>query len=163
MKNQFIKVIGGAALAILILMIFVQVWVSAQGNAQNDKGLIGSWNVQVTIRDCQTGTAFVSFPAMMTYHEGGTMTEAANDATPLLRTGGQGVWSYRSGRQYSSAFQFFRYNSDGTYAGTTKVRKQIEVSKSGDTYSATATFDFLDANGNPNGSGCATEAGTRFE
>ena len=52
MKKQILKAIGGAALAILVLAVFAQVWVSAQAQSGNEQGLIGSWDVQVTIRDC---------------------------------------------------------------------------------------------------------------
>jgi len=76
MKKQILKAIGGAALAILVLAVFAQVWVSAQAQSGNEQGLIGSWDVQVTIRDCQTGTEFFSFPATNTYNQGGTMQES---------------------------------------------------------------------------------------
>jgi hypothetical protein len=164
MSKKILKVVGGAILTILMVAGFAQVWVSGQEvNGQSEKGLTGSWDVQVTIRDCASGTPLISFPAMMTYHQGGTMTEAANDATALRRTGGQGVWAFQFERRYSAAFHFFRYNGDGSYAGTTKIRKRLEVSKSGTSYSATTTFDLLDASGTTTASGCATEAGTRFE
>ncbi len=173
MKNTFLKTIGGTALAILMLTFSAQIWVSAQSDEQtqenlserrgNDRTLEGSWDVRVTIRDCQTGAALASFPAMNTFMQGGTMQETANDAAPLLRLPGHGVWNFQSGRRYSSAFHFFRYNDDRSYAGTAKIRKQIEVNRFGDRYSATARFEFFDPNGNSFVSGCATEAGTRFE
>ncbi len=72
MKKQMLKAIGGASLAILMLAVFAQVLVSAQDNDNqllrngNERSLVGSWNLQVTLRDCQTGMEFVSFPAMNT-------------------------------------------------------------------------------------------------
>ena len=79
MKNIFVKTIGAAALAILMLIGFAQIWVSAQENkdsaetlsTKNEKGLVGSWNVQVTIRDCQTGAAQAGWRANVLLWQGG--------------------------------------------------------------------------------------------
>lgn len=176
MSKKSFNTIGAAALAVLLLALCAQVRVSAQdksndarskqdtSSGQNgNEGLVGSWNVQVTIRDCQTGATFVTFPAMITYNQGGTMQETANDATPLLRLPGHGVWSHQTRRTYSRAFQFFRYNADRTYAGTAKINVQIELNRSGSSYNATGVFEFFDPNGNSIVSGCATETATRFE
>lgn len=167
MKNTYVKTIGATALAILMLAVFAQVWVSAQNNksesSQNEQGLVGSWDIQITIRDCGSGAALVSFPTMMTFNQGGTMQETANDATPLLRLPGHGIWSHQRGNTYTRAFHFFRYNPDGTFAGTTKITGHLELDRRSNTVSGTSTFQFLDPNGNVVGSGCATEAGTRFE
>ena len=61
MRKQIVKVIGGASLAILVCAVFAQVRVPAQGQNQNEPSLVGSWNLQVTLRDCQSGTPFVGF------------------------------------------------------------------------------------------------------
>ncbi|MGH9948923.1 MAG: hypothetical protein ACRD6X_17255 [Pyrinomonadaceae bacterium] len=174
MKNNFMKTIGATALAILMLTVFANIWMFAQDKTDeqsqedfyrngNARLLVGSWNVQITIRDCNSGTAFVSFPAMMTFNQGGTMQETANDRTPLLRLPGHGVWSYQRGRTFSRAFQFFRYNADGSYSGRNRIRGPIEVNRSGNRYTSTTSFEVLDPNDNVLDSGCATEVGTRFE
>jgi hypothetical protein len=170
MRNQIVKAIGGM-LAILTLAVLTQVCVSAQTrssatpqktDSNRDQGLAGSWDVTTMIRDCESGTIFVSFPAMMTYHQGGTMQEAANDAAPLLRTAGQGVWELQTGHTYTRAFHFFRYNADGSFAGLGKITGLITVGEGSNTYTGTTYFDFTDPNGNSVASGCATETATRF-
>ena len=163
MKKQILKAIGGASLAILILAVFAQVWVSAQEQSGNEHGLVGSWNVQVTIRDCQTGAALANFPAMITYNQGGTMQETALGADPLLRLPGHGVWSQHNGRRYSSAFQFFRFNPDGTFAGRNIIRGAIRLGQSGNEFTTTDTVGVFDANGNLIVTACATARATRFE
>src|SRR5688572_24883015 len=93
MKKTFLKTIGTAALAILMLATFESISASAQDNTvdgetasttkeksadQNRRGaraLEGSWNIQVTRRNCQTGEALVSFPTMSTFMRGGTMQD----------------------------------------------------------------------------------------
>jgi len=180
MKNTFLKVIGGAVLAILMLMMFAQVRVSAQfiiteeqnkeqieGN-RGARALEGSWSTQVTIRNCQTGDAIRTFPRMNTFMQGGTMQEFSAAVAPSLRGPGHGVWSHLSeritdGQRFSYAIQFFRFNADGSFAGKVRERRNVEVDFFGSTYNATGTGEIFDANGNLIATACATETGTRFE
>jgi hypothetical protein len=168
-KKQFLRATGGASLVILMLATFAQIWVSAQDkdneSAQNgnERSLIGSWNVQASIRDCQTGTVLVTFPAMLTFNQGGTMQETANDAAPLLRLPGHGVWSQHNGRRYSFAFQFFRFKPDGTFDGRNIIRSDVSFEQSGNRYTTTDTVEVLDANGDLITTACATSTATRFE
>lgn len=162
MKKQMMKAIGVASVAILMLAVFTQVWVSAQEPKGNDQGLVGSWNLEVTLRDCETGTASFSFPAMSTYNQGGTMQQAAIPGPGVTALGGHGVWSHQTGRGYSGAFQSFGINPDGTF-GRLIVRSAISLGQGGNDYTSTDTAEFLDANGTVVGRACSTTAATRFE
>jgi hypothetical protein len=102
MKNTFLKTIG-TMLAILMLAMFAQISASAQDknnkeesnvrteenlSAQrenNDRKLEGSWNIQVTRRNCQTGEALVTFPTMTTFMSGGTMQDYGVALAPTGR------------------------------------------------------------------------------
>ncbi len=180
MKNTFLKTIGGTMLAILMLAAFTQISVSAQDiindeqieeqtqedaftRRENTRKLEGSWNHQGMRLNCQTGAILGTFSAMFTFTRGGTFWESGTQISPSLRSPSHGVWSYQSGRRYTTAFQFFRFNADGTLAGKQIVRQQIEVSRSGDSYTATATAQVLDAGGNVIANNCAAGTGTRFE
>ena len=162
MKNQILKAIGGTALAILLLATFAQMRVSAQGQSGNDQGLVGSWNLQVTLRDCDTGNALVSFPAMNTYNQGGTTQQTAVPGPEGPALPGHGVWSHQTGRHYSGAFQFFTLNPDGTF-GRVIVRSAISLGQGGNSYTSTDTAEVLDANGNLLFRACSTTTATRFE
>ena len=176
MKNTFLKTIGTAWLAILMLATFALISVSAQdksseeSNTQtqedsskqsdNARGLEGSWSSQVTIRNCETGAALFTFPAMQTYMRGGTMQDSSADSK---RSSGHGVWSYQSGRRYSAAFQYFSFNADGTFAGTVKVRLQNTLSRFGSSFTTNATIEIFNPGGTMITTGCATANSTRFE
>ncbi len=169
MKNTFLKLIGTAAMTILMLAMFAQIQVSAQQEPPEDltkrdlgQALEGSWDVQVTVFNCQTGAVLRTFPAMNTYMRGGTMQEFGI-GSGLLRGPGHGVWSNQSGRRFSSDFQFFRFNADGTFAGKQINRRQIEVSRFRNTYTGTATVEIFNPAGVLIATGCATESATRFE
>lgn len=159
MKKQILKAIGGASLAMLVL--FTQVTVPAQ--VQNGNGLVGTWDVQVTIRDCQTGTPLFGFPSMITYNQGGTLQESDLGGPGIVRLLAHGVWSHQTGREYTSAFQFLIFNLDRSFAGKNVVRSAITLGPSGNDYIGTDTGELFDANGNLVSKGCATTVATRFQ
>lgn len=186
MKNTILKTIGGtaAALAIVMLAVLALVQVRAQDNSNeqksseqmkedaseqigNERDLEGAWNFQVTLRNCQTGAALrPPFPAMNTFMRGGTMQEFGI-GSGLLRSPGHGIWTYNSG-SYTNTLQFFRFNADGTYAGTQKVRREIELSRFGNplfgsNLTATSTVEIFNPNGVLIATGCATETATRLQ
>ncbi len=172
MKKQILKAIGGVSLAILVLAVFAQVWVSAQdndnvllrnGNGGNERRLVGSWDVQVTLRDCESGTPFVTFPAMNTYNQGGTTQQTAIPEPGFTLLPGHGVWSHQTGRRYSGAFQFFILNPDGTLARRAIVRSAISLGRDGNSYTSTDTAEVLNANGDLLFRGCSTTTATRFQ
>ncbi len=180
MKNTFLKTIGTTVLTILMLATFAQISVSAQdiineeqGDEQtredsftlraNTRRLEGVWDLTVTVRNCQTGAAIRTFPSMHTYMRGGTMQDFGVGGAPLPRSSGQGVWNYQSRGRYSAAFQFFRFNADGTLAGKQINRVQIELSHDGNNYTSSAVAQVLDAGGNIVANNCFTATATRFE
>jgi len=178
MKNTFLKTIG-TMLAVLMLALLAQISASAQdksgkeGSLQteenssvqngNDKKLEGSWNIQVTRRNCQTGEALVTFPTMTTFMSGGTMQDYGVAMAPSGRGPGHGVWRHQSGRSYSAAFQFFLFGADGAYTGRQIIRRQIELSRSGNEYTAVGAVEVLNTGGTVIANICTTETGMRFE
>lgn len=180
MKNIFLKTIGTTALTVLMLATLAQISVSAQDIVNEEKTdaqtqqdssaqranariLEGVWNIQVTRRDCQTGAAMVSFPTMSTFMRGGTMSDYGIAMAPAGRGPGHGVWSYVSGRRYTSAFQFFLFGADGIFTGRQIIRREIELSRFGSGYTATGAVQVLNTGGTVVATVCTTEIGTRFE
>src|SRR5262245_14660289 len=74
---------------------------AAPAHAGSDPRVVGTYAVQVTLRDCTTGApAGAPFDALVTLHEGGTISEAAGGLAfaPGQRTPAQGSWT-RTGRR----------------------------------------------------------------
>ena len=176
MKNTIFRKIDLAALAFMVLAAFAQISLFAQeikNEGQNQENgpplqqegrkLEGSWNSQSTRLNCQTGAVIGTFQAMLTFVRGGTMWDAGTQVSPALRSPSNGVWYHERGRHYESAFQFFRFNADGTPAGRQIVRQEIELSADGNSYAATATAQVLDLSGNVIANNCSSGIGTRFE
>ncbi len=94
---------------------------------------------------------------------GGTMQEYGVSFGASGRGPGHGVWSYQGGRRFTSAFQFFLYNTEGVYSGKQVIRRQIELSRSGNGYTAVGAVEVFNTGGTVIATICTTETGTRFE
>jgi hypothetical protein len=168
MKTMFLRVISGAALAVIFSLSVTQIPVSGKPGGSiigavpgQGKKLEGTWRVEVTLRNCQTGAPIRTIQALNTYLSGGAMLETGNSSP--FRSPSHGVWQHTGGRNYTATFMFFRFNPDGTSAGSQKVTRNIEVGEDGDTFTATASVEILDVNDNLIATGCATETARRFE
>jgi hypothetical protein len=81
------------------------------GKAESQsRKLEGTWRVQVTIRDCQSGAAVRTFPALLTFARGGTLTETTTGFPPALRTPGHGFWRHTGGQTYIAVSEAFLFN-----------------------------------------------------
>jgi len=174
MKNTFLKSIVGTALSLLMLIGGAHISALGQdvetsdqieaNQEQNPKrSLVGVWLTQVTRRNCVTGEPIAPVGNIqLTYARGGTLLETIGPST--LRSHGNGIWKREHGwNEYSYALRFMRYDSAGAFVGSGVVRGAITLDETGDHYTATATNDVLDANGNVIASGCATSVSTRFQ
>jgi len=162
MKNTLVKTIGATALA-LLLVGGTQMFVSGQDSARAQRSIEGAWRTTVTIRNCQTGASIITFPGLQTFNKGGTLAETATGAPPSTRTPGHGVWSQHGAQDYSFVFMFDRFNADGTYAGSQKVRGAVVLEASGDAYSVVASTEIFNPAGQVIATGCSTATATRIE
>lgn len=127
-----------------------------------DHGLEGVWDVTVTIRD-SAGNPLQSFRAMNMYIRGGVFEEFGARNPPERRGPGMGVWRPEGRHRYSAVLEFFLFNVDGTFAGTQKITRTIDLGAGLDSFTSNATIQVLDINGQLVQSGFATETATRFK
>ena len=154
----------GIIMTVVILMISV-VPVTAQSVTSQDEGhepsLVGVWLTQVTRRNCDTGEPIATNRIQLTFAEGGTFLETIGPS--IIRSPGNGIWKREHGwNEYSYALRFMRYDAAGSFIGSGVVRAALTLDETGNHYTATATNDVLDVNGNVIASGCATSVSTRF-
>ena len=178
MKKTFSQTIRGTALSILMLAI-APVWISAQdkGNEQqndeqaqeNSSGdraggrIEGAWDVQVTIRNCQTGAAIRTFASFGTFISGGTVLDSTSGTPQAQRTLGQGVWSHVSGKTYRFKFKAFNFDPSGNFTGWTIINHEARLNRSADEYESAGTSEIYDPNGTLIFTGCSTTTAVRFE
>ena len=156
MKNRVVQIS-----LIMVLAILMQVApVSAQ--VRTEPGLVGSWDLQVTLRNCNTGAVEGNFAAINTYNQGGTMHQAAVLPNPgVIPSGGHGAWSNSTGGRFSAAFRFFGFNLAGVHTDKVTIRSIITLEPGGDTYTSVDTGEIAIVNG-PVFIACSTSTATRF-
>ena len=165
MKNRFMQIIVGTFLGLLMLLIGTQTLVFGQENktnGQQSSALVGVWRNTITLRNCQTGNQIATFQGLLTFHEGGTMSEFGG-INPVLRSPGHGVWQASNPFHPTFAFTFLRFNADGTFAGTQRVRSTVSLGLDGNAFQSTGMAEVLDVNDNVVGMSCAATMATRFQ
>ena len=163
MKNTFVKSLGATALAFL-LVAATQMFGFGQNSERNQRSIEGAWRTTVTIRNCETGAPITTFVGLQTFNQGGTLAEIATGGPPSSRTPGHGVWSREHGSEnYSFVFMFDRFNVDGTYAGSQKVRGAVVLEASGDELTVVASTEIFNPSGQLIATGCSTATATRIE
>ena len=175
MKSRTMNIVAGLVLMAALVLPGTSLWTpalaaTAQQQSQDQERsesqgqkLEGTWRVQVTIRDCQSGAALRTFPAFLTFAHGGTLTETTTGFPPAQRTPGHGVWSHMDAHTYSAVSEAFLFSPAGVWTGKQRLTQVIEIGHDADVLSSTAMNEIFDTNGNLILTGCATAVGNRFE
>jgi hypothetical protein len=124
--------------------------------------LQGTWDMQITLTDC-SGHTIRSFPTLVAFNAGGTVTEASGGTSPALQTGGKGVWSHTTDSNYAFRFKDFTFNTSNVLTGWVIITGETTVDETGDANSGPATVDVYNASGVLVAHLCADAVGTRFE
>jgi hypothetical protein len=127
-------------------------------SADEPSHLNGLWNVNVTVRNCETGETIRTVRALNLFVHDGSMSETSSNSR---RSNSLGVWRHFRDNIYTSMFEFFRYNPDGTFATTARVTRRIELSEDGTRFATTGTVEDFDAQNVRVSVGCSTEIAAR--
>ena len=160
MKMKLVKSIMAPLVVACALMTMVAITAAGQG-ARGGR-LQGTWDMQITLNDC-SGHTIRSFPTLVVFMAGGTVTEASGGTASALQTGGKGVWSHTTGNNYAFRFKDFTFNTSNVFTGWVIITGELTVDTTGNTTAGPATVEVYDANGNLTASLCADAAGTRFQ
>ncbi len=179
------KALGGGRILALVgltgaLLSTSSGTVTANGSHQ---GPVGTWLVQVTLRDCTTNAPLApSFNSLVTLHEGGTISESAGSLgfAPNQRSAGHGTWTQRTRRTIAQrmvalilfdtpanlpgtpGFDPSKPVSPGFFAGWQTVTHTIRFTDA-DHLTSAGTNEFFKANGDSYRTGCSTAVAERFE
>lgn len=94
LKTMFLPAISGVVLAVLFSLSGAQATPPEEAEQ-----LVGTWQVQSTQRNCQTGAVLRTFPTLNIFAPGGSMLGTSAGASPALVSNAYGVWgSTRAGR-----------------------------------------------------------------
>jgi|SRR5271163_2030883 len=161
MKTTLLKTVLPTVLSAVIATALIQACsmgssqVSAQAADVADP-IEGVWSSQVTITNCSTGATLRSFTALNLFARGGTM-EDTDSQPPTGHGPGLGVWTDSGSSQYASSFQFFRFNTDGSLAGSQQIARTITLATDAQSFTSKINVTVLDASGNTTATACGTE------
>ena len=155
---------GGTAALVLAGMLALGSGLIAKAQSESQAGpLEGTWRVQLTVRDCQTGAELRTFPALFTFAKGGTLTVTTAGQNPALSTPGLGVWQKTGDHTYSAVSEAFVFSSAGAWIQTHRLTRAIEIGNDANEFTDTVTLEIFDTTGNLLATGCATSVASRFE
>ena len=161
------------ALVLIVGMLFVGAGLTAQARSEQagaKKELVGTWRMTITPYDCATGAERPAFRSMVSFEEGGTLTEAALSPAfqPGQRGPGHGIWNATGDHTYSVVFEAYilfttqpNPPAPGFQMGVQRVTTTIEVN--GNQSSGLASVEFFDVAGNLVSTGCSKAVGERME
>ena len=110
---------------------------------RGSKALVGSWMV-----DINRGPGLPALKSLQTYTGGHGIVENANGGA-TVRSASHGAWKRIGPRRYAATMVFFRYDpGTGAYAGTVKLRRQIEVAPDGQSFTGVSVAELRDPAGN---------------
>jgi len=162
--RRVLPAVAGLVLAGGLIQVFAG---GAAARPHRESRLVGTWRMQVTPKNCQTGQPGPGFDVLLSFARGGTMTEVMNAQAfqPGQRTAGLGVWDHERGNRYKAVWDaFVLFDSAGPPGykrGVQRLTWEFRVDDNQATIDATSQF--LDANGSLVFSTCASGTGTRFE
>lgn len=166
MKNNIVRLVGGILLAALIVSTPTLRSVAAQndGKIKNGGGrLEGTWDVQVTLRNCQTDAEIRTFASTTTFMFGGTLLDSTSGVPQALKTPGHGIWSHVGANIYRFKFKSFSFSPTGTFTGWTIITHEASMDPGGKYYESAGTAEVYLPNGDLAFTGCATTTATRFD
>jgi hypothetical protein len=161
MKTRLVKITFSSLLLACAVTTLVASTRPPMDGAVGGK-LQGTWEMQITLNDC-AGHVIRSFPTLVAFVAGGTLTEASGGTAPALQTGGKGVWSHTVDSTYAFRFKDFTFNTSNVLTGWVIITGETTVDVTGNANAGPATVHVYDPNGNLLATLCADAAGTRFE
>jgi hypothetical protein len=158
-------------LAGAFLMTSGSAGIAQSNNSASRNGLEGTWFVQVTIRNCATNGPLGSFNSLVTFHSGGTISEATSSPSFAVgqRSPGHGNWDAEGHHTYSQRMvALINFDtppnlpaSPGFSAGWATVTHTVELDDR-DHYTSTGTNAFYKSDGALYRTGCSTAVAERF-
>jgi hypothetical protein len=125
--------------------------------------MTGTWNIHMTLRNCQTGAALRSFSSLASFVDGGTVFEITSGFSPAQHGPGQGIWRHIEGNTYRATIDAFLFNAEGVCTGKQRLTQIIEVGDDRNEFKANATNEIFDTDGKLIQTMCATAVGCRLE
>ena len=161
-RTQF-KIAAASVLPAVATMLFVQAC-GGGGDAVAQTApdpIEGTWEATVTLQDCTSHATLGTFKGAQSMHRGATLTDTSA-GPPSARSAGIGNWSKNADGTYAIKFRYYRFNADGSLAGTNVVTSTRTLAADGSSYTGSTKNEARDLTGNVLSTSCVSDAATRF-
>jgi hypothetical protein len=176
------QVVAALTLAGALVTTSGTVWAKPSDGRAAGSELVGTWALNVTLRDCATDAVMGAFNSVTTFQEGGTSSgnTASLAFAPGQRSSEHGAWSQKRRHTYGHrvlALILFDtaanvpgtpgFNPDlpagpGLFAGWQILSHTITLSDA-DHYTSSGITEFFKADGTLYRTGCSSSVTERFE
>lgn len=166
MTSQRFRWAGLFALAMTIALVLAPGSIASAQSQQtaSGRGLEGTWRVEVTLRDCNTGAPLGSpFRSLITFARGGTVSETTSRFSPAVRGPGHGIWKQLQGSTFSSTLEAFLYSPAGIWIGWQRLTQTLEIGDDPNISTAKVHNEIFDTNDKLLVSGCSTAVAHRMD
>ena len=137
--------------------------IAGQPSNSQAKEIQGAWILHVSAHDCQTGAPVSNFQSLVTFAQGGTLTNVTTGGNPALRTTGLGTWEKAGDHQFTAVTMVFLFSPVGAWTATQRLANTFEIGSNPDELTGTTEANFFDTNGNLTATVCATVVGRRLD
>jgi hypothetical protein len=134
----------------------------ADNEGRGSRAIEGTWDVVVTIRNCETGAPVATFKAMDMFIQGGSVVDT-NAAPPSTRGPGFGSWEFVGDHEFRSTVRFYMYNPDGSFAGVRRLAQTYSVSVDNNSWESTVGITVFNPAGTMIATACGTAIASRAE
>jgi hypothetical protein len=128
--------------------------------------LVGTWEFQVTFRNCDDGTPLgPPFTSFHTYLPGGSAIEQGATPGPppaTSRSIGQGVWERAAGGRFQAQFTFYSFDATGQLLVRVAIDEDLEFT-GGDTVDGAGVGRVFTPAGQQVATNCFTSPGRRVK
>ncbi len=125
--------------------------------------IVGTWEVVVTARNCQTGAPLATFPATATFNNKGTILVTEGGIPPSLKTPAQGSWTHTWGTNFRFRTKAFNFSSTGALTGWLIINQTLNLDRNANGYDTFGTAEVYNPQGVLVATNCSTTTASRFE
>ena len=156
------KNLSKMAVSLVLMSVITAVSFAQTKESPSGGRLEGTWNVRVSIINCQTGGVIRSFDSLGQFMVGGTLLDSTSGTAQAFKTPGEGVWEHTAGSNYRFKFKSFTFDAAGNYTGYTVIQHDATLANSGDSYESSGTLEVYNPARVLVATGCSTTTATRF-
>jgi hypothetical protein len=137
-----VTLLAAAILAITALSAGATGALSASQKPKAPNDLKGTWSTSVTLVNAPPGVD-AAFQTLNTFVAGGGLLVSSSQSHAAQRSLAHGNCARTGDREYACTFVWFRFDLAGTFVGSQRVRRTMEISQDRTSFQSADTIEVL--------------------